>query len=153
MKRPVLVITLLLIVVSGLAALHAQAPESIVAKLDQLIETVNSLLPGTKTTTTLLFPFATNQAGFDTAITVSNYGDADGVCFFSFFGANAGTVTNPTVAIAAKGQYVSLVSTMAPTFQGFIRVNCNFPTARGWGFLSDIGARNIGAAIPVEVLP
>jgi len=153
MKRPALVITLLMIVASGVPALHAQAPESIPAKLDLLIQKVNSLLPQTKTTTALLFPFATNAGGFDTAITVSNYGDTNGVCALSFFGSNVGTPVNPVVAIAAKAQYVTLISTTAPGFQGFIRVDCNFPTARGWGFLSDIGARNIAAGIPVEVLP
>jgi hypothetical protein len=44
-------------------------------------------------------------------------------------------------------------SGLAPGFQGYIEVVCNFPFAHGFGFFSDVGARNLAATIPALILP
>jgi len=150
MKRSAIILTLLIAVITGAAVLHSQSPDSVPGKLDQILAKLEGLLPQAKTTTALLFPFATNQAGFDTGLSVSNIGDVSGSCVINFFGANAPAPL--TVPLAARGQYVNVVSVIAPNFQGFVRVNCDFPTAHGWGFVSDLGTRNLGIAIPVEIL-
>ena len=101
------------------------------------------------TKTYLLFPFATNQAGFDTGIAISNAGTdpsgnsgADGTIVLNFYGSNA--PAEVTTAIVTQGnQYVNTMSTIAPGFQGYVIATCNFPFAHGFAFVSDVGARNI----------
>jgi hypothetical protein len=99
--------------------------------------------------TNLLFPFVTNQAGFDTAIAIANtskdpFGTeaTDGKCDVHFFGANApSTFTSPT--IAAGTDYTFLASSTAPNFQGYVFAVCDFRYAHGFAFVSDLGARNL----------
>ena len=107
----------------------------------------------------LLFPFASNQSGFDTGISIDNttadpFGTApvSGTCAMTFYGvgAPAQPVTTPT--IAAGQTYTSLVSVVAPGFQGYLIVKCQFPLARGWGFLTDAGAPGFSAQVEPEVL-
>ncbi len=142
------------------ATAHAQSNQSIAsqldtisAKLDALQAAVDALKPpAPKSTTSMLFPFATSQAGFDTAIAVSNTLDGTGTCTVTFYGPGVWSpLTTPS--IPAGGMYTFLVSEAAPGFQGFVRVDCNFPRARGWGFLSDIGARTLATTIDAEILP
>jgi hypothetical protein len=55
--------------------------DTIEAKLDQLQASVDALKPPPpKTTTSVLFPFATNQSGFDTGIAIANTLDGSGTC-------------------------------------------------------------------------
>jgi outer membrane murein-binding lipoprotein Lpp len=142
------------------APVRAQTNPSIVAKLDELIAKVDALQASidalapspAKTTTDLLFPFATNQVGFDTAIVIANPRDIAGTCTLEWVGANApASTTTPTITAAAV--YTTLVSAAATNFQGFVRVHCSFPGARGWGVLSDIGLRTVAASIEAEVVP
>src|SRR5262245_2907765 len=104
------------------------------------------------TKTYLLFPFVTNQSGFDTSISIANTGldpfgttGASGTCTLNFFGTSAPVpVTTPSIA---KGTVsVSLTSTLAAGFQGYMIAVCSFPFAHGWQFLSDIGARNLASS-------
>ena len=130
--------------------------ENLQEQVTNLQATLNQVLaqltPGAKATTTLLWPFATTLVGFDSAITIANTSSPNGTCTLTFHGTNApAPVTTPTITPDAI--FVSLVSSMAPDFQGFIIAVCNFPRARGWGLFSDVGLRNVAASIPVEVLP
>jgi large repetitive protein len=110
--------------------------------------------------TILLYPYITNQAGFDTGLTVANTtqdsfttgsnatGAQAGACVFTWYG---GTTAAPTTApapfntgtIAAGATFANTVSTMAPGFQGYMWAVCNFQFAHGFAFISDVGARNL----------
>ncbi len=125
----------------------------IVSKLDALQAALDALTPpAAKSTTSMLFPFATNQAGFDTGIALSNTLDGSGTCTVTFVGPGTfAPLTTPV--IPAGGMYTFVLSQAAPGFQGFLRVDCSFPRARGWGLLSDLGARNLATTIEAEILP
>ena len=100
-------------------------------------------------TTTLLYPWISNQAGFDTGVVVSNT-SADwlgtphqlGSCTVHWHGAeasgplDAGDDTTSAV-INAGEQFVFLVSNEAPGFQGYIIIVCDFQFAHGFAYLSD----------------
>jgi hypothetical protein len=101
----------------------------------------------------------TNIKGFDTGIAVSNTGvDGTGTMGISgtatiyFFGLNAPAPVT-TGVIAAGTTYTALLSTIAPGYNGYVEVVCSFPFAHGFGFLSDLGARNLATTIPALVLP
>jgi len=110
--------------------------------------------------TILLYPYVTNQGGFDTGLTVANTssdpyttgGNAtaaqSGTCTMTWYGGTtAAPTTNPapftTPAIAAGTVYANTVSTIAPSFQGYMFAVCNFQFAHGFAFISDVGARNL----------
>src|SRR5262249_47938277 len=108
---------------------------------------------GTPGETRMLFPFVINQNGFDTALTIANtsmdpFGTAPetGACNLTFYGTNA-PAGQPisTGSIAAGQSYASLASSIAPGFQGYMIADCKFDFAHGFGFVSDIGARNLAA--------
>jgi hypothetical protein len=111
--------------------------------------TANGLLTINICQTALLFPFVTNQAGFDTGIAISNtstdpFGSSpqNGTCTLNFYGASApAALTTPTVPTATT--YATLASTSAPGFQGYTIAVCNFQYAHGFAFISDVGARNL----------
>lgn len=117
---------------------------------------------GTNSKTRLLFPFATNQAGFDTGISIANTA-ADssggftngraGTATLYFFGVNAppAPVVSPSIGVGAT--YSTSLSTSAPGFQGYVEVVCDFPYAHGYGILSDLGATKLAANIPALILP
>lgn len=110
-----------------------------------------------QSTSMLLFPYASNQAGFDTGIVIANttadpFGtaQASGTCTMTFYGSGApAPVTTP--AIAAGQTDSNLVSTLAPGFVGYVIVQCKFPLARGWAFLSNATAKE-AASIEAEVI-
>ena len=115
--------------------------------------------PSAQNETRLLFPFATSTNGFDTGIIISNTGKdstgtigVSGTATIYFFGDGA-PASFTTPSIAPGGSYANVMSSLAPGFQGYVEVVCNFPFAHGWGFLSDVGARNLAATIPALVLP
>jgi hypothetical protein len=139
------------------------------ADLDQIKALLQQVLtavappppPVVNNKTRLLFPFVSNTAGFDTGISIANTGaDSTGTIGISgtatiyFFPQGGGPVTSvSTGVIPVGGQYVNLASILKPNFQGYIEVVCEFPFAHGWGFLSDLGARNLAATVPALVLP
>jgi hypothetical protein len=101
----------------------------------------------------------TNQAGFDTGIAISNTTEypfetipVNDKCTFNFFGANA-PAPFTTPVINGGTTYVNVASTLAPNFQGYVIVVCDFPLAHGFAFVSDIGARNLARGYLALVLP
>ena len=117
-----------------------------------------------KTKTTLLYPFVSNQSGFDTMITVSNTSDPgsgapSGSCTINYFGSvssgNTSIAPDHTGVLQAGTTYTYILSSSlwAQTFQGYIIAECNFPRARGWGVLANAGAPVFAASIAAEVLP
>ena len=140
------------------------------ALLQQVITFLTPQPPAAQNTTRLLFPFVTNQAGFDTGISVSNTGlDASGTvgtagtCRINYFGQTTGGGAAPaaqtTNAIPPGGQLIFTLSSggtfgiaATPGFQGYIEIDCAFPFAHGFGLLTDLGAQRIATTIPALVL-
>jgi len=95
--------------------------------------------------TNLLYPFVTNQAGYDTGLAIANtsqdpYGTLTqhGTCDLNFF--NGSTTPPPpakftTADVGAGSVYTNLLSIVAPGFQGYIIAVCNFQYAHGYAFL------------------
>ena len=112
--------------------------------------------------TTLLFPFVTNQLGFDTGIAISNTSTdtlsttkagADsvsaqsGTCALTFFGASAPTAASVTPSVATGTSYAFTASSVAPGFQGYMIANCNFQYAHGFAYVVYNLTQNNGAAM------
>lgn len=121
--------------------------------------------------TELLFPFVTNQAGYDTGITISNTTarpretrQKRGVCSLYYFGSTPGSLTpaKQVSAIVEAGDHlVFLLSTggshglfATPGFQGYIIAECNFPQGRGFAFITDGPGNmaNVGAGYLAEIV-
>jgi len=123
---------------------------SIVLASSSLVNQPGEVLtsPRSLTAQPLLFTFVTNQAGFDTEITISNtsqdtFGTASqsGTCTLSYYGRTTGGGAAPpdqaTPVIPAGKQIVFSLSqggngvAATPGFQGYIFANCGFALARG----------------------
>jgi hypothetical protein len=106
--------------------------------------------------TNLLFPFVTNQAGFDTGLVISNtskdpwdHATQAGVCKLNYYGDTNGGAAPPaqTSAVIPAGDYLiwglssggkfGVAATQG--FQGYIIAQCKFQTAHGFAFISDYG--------------
>jgi hypothetical protein len=109
--------------------------------------------------TILLFPYVTNQAGFDTGLAVANsstdpFGTTpqNGTCAMNWYGTAAPAVmTSPTIPTATV--WATLTSTVAPGFGGYVIAVCNFQYAHGFAFVSDVGARNLAMGYLALVVP
>jgi len=111
--------------------------------------------------TNLLFPFVTNQVGFDTGLAIANTSmdapvfattNQTGVCTLYSYGANApAAVVSPT--IAAGTVWTALASAAMPNFQGYVIARCTFQYAHGFAFVSDLGARNLAMGYLALVIP
>ncbi|MBK9167100.1 MAG: hypothetical protein IPM24_06495 [Bryobacterales bacterium] len=109
--------------------------------------------------TNLLFPFVTNQAGFDTGLAISNtstdpFGTSPqtGSCDLYAYGANApASITTPTVASGTT--FTALASIAMPNFQGYVIATCRFQYAHGFAFVSDLGARELAMGYLALVIP
>ena len=98
-------------------------------------------------TTTLLFPWVVNVAGFDMGIAISNTSldwldttPQAGICTVHWHGTDtAGGTFSDTVSstIDAGKQFVFLVSNEAPGFTGYVIVICEFQFAHGFGYITD----------------
>jgi hypothetical protein len=110
--------------------------------------------------TTLLFPFVTNQAGFESGLAISNTGadllatkngapitsvtGQSGTCLLTFFG-NATASSNPpaftTAAAVAPGTswtgtLTSVTGGTPNTFGGYMIAQCNFLYAHGFTYIT-----------------
>src|ERR1035437_1338514 len=114
--------------------------------------------------TVLLYPYVTNQAGFDTGVTVANttvdpFGTAaqSGKCSLNWYG---GTTAAPTVppgpsdtgTVLPGTVWANTLQAIAPGFQGYMIAVCNFQFAHGFAFISDVGARNLAMGYLAVVL-
>ena len=86
-------------------------------------------------TTTLLFPFVTNQLGFNTGLAITNASEGSGSCTIEYSGSDApdDMTSQP---IAGGAQWINLVSNIAPEFQGYITASCEFRDAHGFAFIT-----------------
>jgi len=98
--------------------------------------------------TSLLFPFVTNQLGFDTGLAIANtstdpFGSKGataqaGTCTLSFYGAGApspNSVTTPNIPTGTV--FTQVLSGVAAGFQGYIISQCTFQYAHGFAFITD----------------
>ena len=109
-----------------------------------------------KCSSTILFPYVTNQAGFDTGLVVANTSEdwlgtqpQDGICEIHYHGETTGggaaPVTDPTSIINAGEQLIWLLSSgnaaqdvdPASEFQGYVIVVCDFQYGHGYAFITD----------------
>lgn len=110
--------------------------------------------------TILLYPFITNQAGFDTGIAISNtstdpFGTTPqaGTCTENWYGAAAPATPTTTPVVATGTAFTTLASVTVPGFQGYMIAVCNFQYAHGFAFISDVGARNLAMGYLALVIP
>jgi len=119
--------------------------------------------------TILLYPYITNQAGFDTGLTIANTsqdpyttgsnatGAQSGSCKLTYYGGTTAAPTTPpgpsdTGNIPGGTVWVNTLQTIAPNFQGYMFAVCNFQFAHGFAFISDVGARNLAMGYLAVVL-
>jgi hypothetical protein len=119
--------------------------------------------------TILLYPYITNQAGFDTGLTIANTsqdpyttgsnatGKQSGSCKLTYYGGTTAAPTTPpgpsdTGNIEGGTVWVNTLQTIAPNFQGYMFAVCNFQFAHGFAFISDVGARNLAMGYLAVVL-
>jgi len=113
--------------------------------------------------TTLLFPYLTNAAGFDTGVAISAtatdpFGTTpqSGTCTLNWYGA-AFTGATPTPNIPSGTTYSTLVSitlnNVTGGFTGYMIAVCRFQYAHGFAFVSDLGARNLAMGYLALVIP
>lgn len=99
-------------------------------------------------TTSLLFPFVTNQLGFDTGLAISNtstdpFGTRGataqaGTCALNFYGSGAPSPANVTTPNVPTGTtYTQVLSGVAAGFQGYVIAQCNFQYAHGFAFITN----------------
>jgi hypothetical protein len=119
-------------------------------------ETARPLITIVRCTSTLLFPFVTNQAGFDTGLAISNTSEdwlgtspQDGICTIHYHGGTTGggeaPEEQPSTVIEAGDQLIFTLSggnnaqgiAGAPEFQGYIIAVCDFQYAHGYAFITD----------------
>jgi len=102
--------------------------------------------------TSLLFPFVTNQLGFDTGLVLvnastDNLGAAgksiataqSGTCALNFYGSGAPStqpVAAPGGTQASGTTNAFLLSAVAPGFQGYMIATCTYLYGHGYGFLA-----------------
>ena len=112
-------------------------------------------------TCNLLFPFVTNQAGFDTGIALANTsldtfgtGAQQGTVSLTYFGSTAGGGAAPppfTTQVVPAGQ--ELIFNLSsggnfgvpatPGFSGYIIATSNFQYCHAFAFISDVGAQKL----------
>ena len=114
--------------------------------------------------TILLYPYVTNQAGFDTGVTVANTTTDPfktvaqaGSCKLNWYGGTTAAPTVPPVQgdtgnIATGTVWANTLQAIAPNFQGYMIAVCNFQFAHGFAFISDVGARNLAMGYLAVVL-
>lgn len=113
--------------------------------------------------TSLLFPFVTNAAGFDTGLAISNTtadgplfttSSQTGVCSVNYYGdmedggALPTTATTSPVAGGRSARWSMSaggwgVAAVRAGFTGYVIAQCTFQLAHGYAFVSDLGARTI----------
>ncbi|MEZ5401998.1 MAG: hypothetical protein R2729_20160 [Bryobacteraceae bacterium] len=144
----------------NLAPISTVATASTTAALPRFVDTAanRNVLTVNSCRTNLLFPFVSNQAGFDTGVAIANtskdpFGTSiqTGACTVNFYGVVAGAnvcLSFPSPSITGGEHFVwSLSSGGAVTatagFQGYIIAQCAFQYGHGFAFISDLGAQRL----------
>jgi len=95
--------------------------------------------------TSLLFPFVTNQLGFDVGIVIANTSsdptnlvklNQTGTCSLNFYGTGAPATAVSTGPVAAGQVWAKLLSDSAPGFQGYMVAKCDFQYAHGYAYIN-----------------
>jgi hypothetical protein len=132
--------------------------------------------------TTLLYPYVTGAAGFDTGIAVANtsmdpFGTVNqvGSCKLYGYGVTVATAGNTAIqtivpgcdslanplpgtncfAVVPSGQVMAVMASAVLTnFQGYVIAVCNFQYAHGYAAVTDLGLRNLWSSyLALEVSP
>jgi hypothetical protein len=120
--------------------------------------------------TNLLWPYVTNQAGFDTGMVIANTSmdpfvgstAQEGKCTINYYGNASGGAppiadTTPLIdaggyavwtlssggGVKLYGQGISGVINSAPGFEGYVIAQCLFQYAHGYAFISDLGSQKL----------
>jgi len=111
--------------------------------------------------TSLLFPFVTNQLGFDTGLVLSNTSTDPfatgtsatpqaGTCTLNFYGAGAptgGSAPAPGGSQATATTNAFLLSSVAPGFQGYMIAVCTYLYGHGFAYIAYDLTQNNGATM------
>ena len=86
--------------------------------------------------TTLLFPYVTNQFGFETGLVITNTSKEAGSCTIEYSGSDAPAdlMAGP---VEGGDQWITGLSGIAEGFQGYITATCGFRDAYGFAFVSN----------------
>lgn len=130
----------------------APLPRFIDTAVNRTMLTINSCR------TNILFPFVSNQAGFDTGLAIANtskdpFGTSlqTGACSVNFYG-NIGNskvcLRYPSPSITGGEHFVWSLSaggavTATAGFQGYVIAQCEFQYGHGFAFISDLGAQRL----------
>jgi hypothetical protein len=150
---------------SAITVLEAYAPTGTVsgpaAAIPTFGATTNTALSGSVVSlcvTNLLFPFITNNLGYDTGIVLANtttdpFGTVHGAtptsstCTLNFYGSGAPTPASfPYTPVASGTDAAFTLSSVAPGFQGYLIAQCNSLFIHGYAFLTN-GATAGNAAV------
>jgi len=122
--------------------------------------TAGSLFSVIACATHLLYPFVTNQAGYDTGIAIANtsqdpYGTSTqtGTCVVTPFGTPTSSAFTTPAAVAPGTVWANLVSIMFPGFQGYLIADCAFQYAHGFAFITKVGGVDLAEGYLALVIP
>ena len=90
----------------------------------------------------LMFPFLTNQHGFETGVALTNPTDMDGSCTIEFVTGGRVAMTE-TMAVGAMSTITFGLSQAAPNFQGHAEAACSFTGGSAFVFIAN-GAGPMG---------
>jgi hypothetical protein len=141
-----------------------QASTLVIPRFSDAAASVYNLFTIAQCQTSLLFPFITNQAGFDTGIAIMNtsqdpFGSVtqSGTCQVNFYGTpTTAAYVTPIILpgnswTPAQGTFMA--SDKAPLFEGYAIAVCNFQLAHGYSFVSDLGAQKLAHGSLALILP
>jgi hypothetical protein len=144
----------------NLAPLSTVATASATAAIPRFVDgAVNrNLLTINSCRSNLLFPFVSNQSGFDTGLAISNttkdpFGTAlqTGACTVNFYGKVGNSkvcLSYPSPSITGGEYFTWSLSnggavTATAGFEGYVIAQCNFQYAHGFAFISDLGSQRL----------
>jgi hypothetical protein len=144
----------------NLAPLSTVATASTTAAIPRFVDgAVNrNLLTINSCRSNLLFPFVSNQSGFDTGLAISNttkdpFGTAlqTGACTVNFYGKVGNSkvcLSYPSPSITGGEYFTWSLSnggavTATAGFEGYVIAQCNFQYAHGFAFISDLGSQRL----------
>ncbi len=120
--------------------------------------TARTMLTINSCRTNILFPFVSNQAGFDTGLAIANtskdpFGTSiqTGACsvnFYGYIGTSKVCLKYPSPSITGGEHFVWALSsggavTATAGFQGYVIAQCEFQYGHGFAFISDLGAQRL----------